>query len=287
MDAILASLAELLPNGGLVCSMQACFDDGGTGDASITCVAGYFLPDEQLAAFKGKWRELLGPRRFHMVDLVHGYKDFADMSPAERDKLVRGLIETIKQHMTLGVAMSISHAAHESRRDQMNALKVKMRSPFAMAAALCLAESSRWLERSAIAEEIAYSFETGNRKQGDANNWLAMISNNESMESRYNYVSHGFVKKNRLAALDAADLLGWEWIQECKRLSGAEKRLRRKSLDSLFAIPHLCEHYDEKNIVTAFIKVLLEPYVLPDNYEMVNLTKLNAERLKRKNETES
>jgi len=62
------------------------------------------------------------------------------------------------------------------------------------------------------------------QQEADANAFLNKIKDNPAMDERYRYVSHGFVKKNKLATLDAADLLGWEWTQQARRLAGVEKR---------------------------------------------------------------
>jgi len=53
-DSVQASIEALLPNGGWVISMQACFDEGGNGNSSITCVAGYFFRDADLPNFQQK-----------------------------------------------------------------------------------------------------------------------------------------------------------------------------------------------------------------------------------------
>ena len=208
-DSILVSIASLLPDGGWVISMQASFDDGGNGDASITCVAGYFFRDAAIPEFKKEWRSLLGARRFHMVDLVHGQEDFEDLSEPERDALARGLIAAIKQHMTLGVAISVERAAYDAYIGEQENLRKGIGSPFAMCAMLCLASSARWTEHEHIPpEETIYSFESGNSNQADANKFLNMVIKNPSMEERYNYVSHSFVKKNRLASSRCSRLAG-------------------------------------------------------------------------------
>jgi hypothetical protein len=88
------------------------------------------------------------------------------------------------------------------------------------------------------------------------------------MDIRYRYVSHGFVKKNKLAALDAADLLAWEWMQQCKRITGEEKRPVRASLKSLVEKTHVGIHVSRKNIQLALAMSLMEPYVIaPEKFE--------------------
>ncbi len=244
--------------------MQASFDDGGSGDASILCVAGYFFPDEALTPFKREWRRLLGRRRFHMVDLIHGQGDFRGLDEPEKDKLARGLIAAIKQHMTLGVVVSVERAAYDKYINEAGDLRNQVGSPFALCALLCLGNSARWMEQEDLPpEETIYSFESGNSNQRDANDFLNKIIDNPVMDERYRYVSHAFIKKNKLPSLDAADLLGWEWTQQCKRISGQEQRPARASLKSLCERPHLAEHFDMRNIRIAFAKALLEPFVVP------------------------
>jgi hypothetical protein len=253
--------------------MQACFDDGGKGDASLTCVAGYFIRDSELVPFKTAWHNLLGMRRFHMVDLVHGLGDFADLAGGDRAELIKSLIAAIKQHIYLGVVVSVERTAYDEviNNDQgvtlrTNGIDLKktIGSPFSMCAMLSIAIGNRWMEdRDLPREETTYYFESGNCKQGEADNFLKTISKQSSLDVRYNYVAHGFVKKNRLALLDAADLLNWEWTQHCKRLMGEENRPERESLKSLCEVPHVGEHFTRKNIRLAIARRLIENFVVP------------------------
>jgi hypothetical protein len=249
--------------------MQACFDDGGKGDASTTCVAGYFVRDDALTPFKKACRAVLGPRRFHMVDLVHCKEDFADLDNCQSQDMVRRLVGIIKEHITIGVVISVDRAAYEeliTRDPVVNGIDMRktIGSPFTMCAMLCLGYANRWMEENNIpCEETVYYFESGNTRQGEANNFLKTISKNRHMDIRYNYVSHGFVAKNKLTALDAADLLNWEWTQQCKRFSGEEQRSQRQSLKSLLEKPHVGDHFTSKNMRLAFVHALLEPFVLP------------------------
>ncbi|MGA3054355.1 MAG: hypothetical protein ABSD63_09115 [Candidatus Korobacteraceae bacterium] len=247
--------------------MQAGFDDGGTGNASITCVAGYFFRDDVLSDFRSEWRRLLNGRRFRMVNLVHGHKDFEDLDEPQRDELARGLIAAIKQHMTLGVVVSVERAAYDKCIAMHGDDIRSVGRPFGLCATLCLGYSARWMEEQQMPpEETIYFFESGSSNQADANKFLNSIPDNSALDERYRYVSHGFIKKNKLAALDAADLLAWEWIQQCKRLSGQEKRPTRASLRSLCERPHVGEHFDGKNMELAFARALLEPFVVPAQY---------------------
>lgn len=244
--------------------MQASFDDSGNGDQSLTVVAGYFFRDGVLEPFREEWRALLGPRRFHMVDLVHGTGDFADLDETERDRLARALIAAIKAHETLGVAIAVDRAAYDKYIDDDPSLRESVGTPYALCAMLCLADSARWMENNAVPpEETIYFFESGNSKQADANRFLNTITDNSALDERYRYVSHSFVKKNKLATLDAADLLGWEWTQQCRRLSGTEKRSTRASLKSLCEKPHVGQYFQKSDVRLAFVKALLEPYVVP------------------------
>jgi len=243
--------------------MQAAFDDGGDGSASITCVAGYFFRDEVLAPLRLEWRRLLGRRRFHMVDLVHGHEDFADLSDPKRDELAKGLISTIKQFMTVGVAFSVERASYDKYIQEVRDCRHEIGGPYALCARLCLASAARWMEQEEIpTEETTYFFESGNSKQREANEFLSSIIKNPDMDERYRYVTHSFIRKNKLPSLDAADLRAWEWNQQCKRFSGLEDRAARASLKSLCEKPHLAHHFD-RDIRIAFVHALLEPFVVP------------------------
>lgn len=262
LDPIRVSLEILLPNGGMVLSMQAAFDDSGNSDQSLTVVAGYFFRDDALTPFRNEWRDILAGRRFHMIDLVHGNNDFSNLDKAARAVLSVKLIDSIKRHMTLGSAIALENRSYHKYIAETPEMRESVGSPYAMCAMLCLATSARWMEANNIEpEETVYYFESGNSKQADADSFLNTIQNNPSMDERYRYVSHGFVKKNKLATLDAADLLGWEWTQQCRRMAGDEKRPTRASLKSLTEKPHIGEYFQGVDVHIAFARALLEPYV--------------------------
>ncbi len=243
--------------------MQASFDDSGNSDKSLTVVAGYFFRDAVLEPFRDQWRGLLGGRRFHMVDLVHGNEDFADLKELERDTLARALISTIKEYVTLGVVMSLERAAYD-RYIQDVKPSGSLGSPYSLCSMLCLGASAKWMENNEVApEETVYFFESGNSKQTEANKFLNTITSNPALDQRYRYVSHSFVKKNKLASLDAADLLGWEWTQQCRRFSGQEQRPPRASLRSLCEKPHIGQHFQGGEVRLAFVRALLEPFIVP------------------------
>jgi hypothetical protein len=244
--------------------MQASFDDGGPGDSSITCVAGYFLRDEVLAPFREEWHRLLDDRRFHMVDLVHGREDFRDLDRPQLDQLARSLIAAIKKYMTLGIVISVERAAFDECAQEPQDIRSDIGSPYSLCATLCLAYAARWMEQEDILpEETVYFFESGSKNQADANKFLDSISKNPLMDERYRYITHAEVKKNKLPSLDAADLLAWEWTQQCKRIVGQERRPPRASLKSLCEKPHIMAHYNRTNVRVAFAHVFLEPVVVP------------------------
>jgi hypothetical protein len=274
-DPIVASISSLLPDGGLVVCMQASFDDSGNSDKSLMVVAGYFFRDAALAPFNTEWRAALRGRRFHMQDLVHGNGDFADLGKESRAAIGVELIETIKRYATLGVAVSVElEAYHRYIAQSPGDSRRSIGSPYSLCSFLCLATSAHWMEAHDVPpEETVYFFESGNRKQGEADQFLNRIRENPALDQRYRYVSHGFAKKNKLPSLDAADLLGWEWTQQCRRLAGLEKRPTRKSLKSLAEIPHIAEHFQGSEVRLAFVKMLLEPHVVPHRPDVFSSVK--------------
>ena len=75
------------------------------------------------------------------------------------------------------------------------------------------------------------------------------------------------VREGALLA-SCADLLAWEWIQQCKRITGEEKRPTRASLRSLAEKPHIGDHINRKNIQLALAMRLVEPYVIaPEKFD--------------------
>ena len=264
LDPIQASISSLLPSGGLVVSMQASFDDSGNSDKSLMVVAGFFFRDSALTSFSAEWRHALNGLPFHMKDLVHGHGAFRSLDKEQRASLSIELIATIKRHATLGVAMSLEQGAYVEYLNRHPEVRDVVGSSYAMCSLLCLSAAARWMdETGAPPEETVYFFESGNSKQADANQFLTRMVKHPLVDKRYQYVSHSFVKKNKLPSLDAADLLGWEWTQECRRIMGLETRPTRKSLQALAEVPLLAHHFKKEETVFAFVQTMLEPYVTP------------------------
>jgi hypothetical protein len=155
----------------MVISMQACFDESGNSNGSVTCVAGYFFRDGDLLQFQRNWREILNGRRFHMVDLVHGHEDFVDCSEPERDAIARNLITAIKEYMTLGVVASIELEAYDKAMAEHD-IRKDVGSPYTMCAMLCLSFAARWMEEEKVLkEDTIYFFEKGNTKRHEADDF--------------------------------------------------------------------------------------------------------------------
>src|SRR6266566_8238455 len=137
--------------------MQAGFDEGGNGNGSITCVAGYFFRDHDLLRFQKQWRGLLKGRPFHMVDLVHGNEAFQGCPEPERDEMARKLIATIKEHMTLGAVVSIDHQAYDKAMAEHD-MRKDVGSPYTMSLMLCLSLAARWMEEKNVPKEDTVFF---------------------------------------------------------------------------------------------------------------------------------
>jgi hypothetical protein len=60
------------------------------------------------------------------------------------------------------------------------------------------------------------------------------------LKAEYRYVGHAFVEKQKSPAVQAADLLAWQWYTN--RLHQLEGKSRRKDCESLLKLHHSATH---------------------------------------------
>jgi hypothetical protein len=230
-----ARLLDILAPGDsyLVAMLEAYFDESGSHDGSpVLCVAGYLFEKEGAKTLDSKWRQVLERFSlpfFHMVDCAHGAEPFDKLSKDERIAVEKEMIALIRSHTIFGFAVGVDEKEYNNlfRTD----------NPFGTAYSYCcwtcLTAIHNWIARRAyMNHEIAYFFEAGHRDQGEANIVMQKIFNDPNLRREYRYGAHAFVAKEKVCAIQTADMLAWQHATHIKRkLRGQEEP--RKDLIAL------------------------------------------------------
>jgi hypothetical protein len=188
------------------------------GDEPIS-VAGYLFRPGKYKTFALKWRRFLKTAIkgrplpfFHMTKLYAGDGDYylsADRQESAelRAAILGRAVALINQHIMCGVAVVFDRAEVEwVAPENFGRL---FGSLYTSACQLCMRASANWMHEHDVHSEVAYMFESGHKFQEEANYLLNGIATAEHLTKKYNYSSHGFGDKRKIAGLQAADVLAW------------------------------------------------------------------------------
>jgi hypothetical protein len=93
---------------------------------------------------------------------------------------------------------------------------------------------------------MAYFFEAGHASAPEAHKIIHVMFSRSDIKQQFRYVGHAFVEKEKSPAIQAADLLAWQWYTD--RRHELEGRPRRKDCDSLLKAHHTVVHIEGKEL---------------------------------------
>jgi hypothetical protein len=238
--------------------VHAYFDESGSHAGSpVLCVAGYAFAKREARLLAGGWARILNKYDlpfFHMVDCAHGNEHFASLSRTQRIEAETALIGIIKRRAAHGFAVSVDLVAYRELMPDWGPAK----SPYAFCARCVIDEMGKWFFRSGFRGKSAYFFEAGHASRSEASKVVESVLTNPFsalQDVHYGYVAHSFILKQESAAVQAADLLAWQWATEVKhRMTG---RPRRKDFASLLEVPHRGTHFDRARLLY-YVQLLKE-----------------------------
>lgn len=238
----------MLPRGGHVSvQVQAFFDESGSHDGShILCVAGYIMEKRQAKKLSRDWLAALHQKNltyFHMVDCAHGNGPFANLSKPQRSELAKRMIEIIKLRTALGLAVTVN----SNDFAELIPVHPLIGSAYSFATHMALAGVFEWAQRSNAQGKIAYFFEAGHASQGEANRIMSEIFEDDERRASYHYGGHAFVEKKESPAVQAADLLAWQWYTDKRHQ--IEGKPRRKDLENLLQHRHQPLHIPRSRLL--------------------------------------
>jgi hypothetical protein len=218
----------------IVAFIKAYFDESdrsNAGGCDIFAVAGVAFTRNRAEGFAAAWRKVFGPLGgFHMRDLAHRTRNFEHLSKAETGDLLKKAVSIVNRYRLVVVACSCRVSDFEA----LSRVKFHgFNSPYAICAESCMIQLGSWLKAKRYPSRVAYFFETGHRHASDATHLLSRVSEDPSIKQAYRYRSHSFVDKQDAIALQAADLVAWEYA---KFQDDTEHQGKRKARASYLAL---------------------------------------------------
>jgi len=166
-----------------------------------------------------------------MTDLATGGGIYRDVTDARRNELVRRSVELINKHVLAAVVISC-----QSR--EVNSLAPNnvrgLRDAYSICCHMAMTQVKMWLRDTVRRDDrVAYVFDAGNTFQAETSGLISSAGPHDA--DPYRYYSHAFVPRDDLPALQAADLLAWEWTKFLDETVSRPIRRMRGALRSLIA----------------------------------------------------
>jgi hypothetical protein len=191
--------------------VQGYFDES-ERESGIFCIAGYIFAPPQKKKFVKEWSRVFGAYSggLHMRDLAQRTRSFRGIGSAEQQRLVVEAVRIINGRMTAGFAVSC------------NAKEVKEIGPkwikgfghaYPLCCHLCMTSVGKFLRAFGSADRVAYVFESGHPREGEARTFMRQVVLNADVKESYRYGRDVFLPKSDAVPLQAADLLAWEWAK--------------------------------------------------------------------------
>lgn len=233
--------------------VHAFFDESGSHAGSpVLCVAGYAFEKREARLMAKEWGAVLREYRlpfFHMVDCAHGNGAYAELTIERRIKLQTALMNIIKRRAAQGFAVSVDPAVYEEIRPTW----APASSAYAFCARSVIDEMGRWFHQTNFRGKSAFFFEDGHKSRPEADKVVESVLSNPLHQLRsvhYGYQSHSFISKMDSAAVQAADVLAWQWATDIKREVAGKPR--RKDFASLKEAPIRGAHFDRGRLEFLF-----------------------------------
>ena len=266
-EPFVSIVGALLNGGGYVVQLvHAFFDESGShADSEVLCVAGYAFEKREARLLAREWATVLRQYKlpyFHMVDCAHGNGKFAHLTKPQRIKVATSLIGIVKRRAAHGFSVSVDLAAYREVMPSWG----PTRSPYAFCARCVIDEIGRWFFKTGFRGKSVYFFEAGHESRSEAEKVVGTVLTNPLSKLRnihYGYVAHSFILKQESPAVQAADLLAWQWTTDVKhQMTGLP---RRKDFESLAQAPLRGAHFDKARLLY-YVELLME-FGVPKNHE--------------------
>lgn len=232
-------------SGDLVSMIEAYFDESGSGQGSgFFCVAGYVFDKVRCQKLDHDWKASLDPfglPYFRMSSCAHGNKPFDKLSAQQRDHVAREIIGHIQNHAICGFSTSISlEILDRHSKDDSDPFG----SAYTLLCYMTLLGVKQWADDAGFGGEIAYFFEAGDQFESQANKLMKDIFVLPEERQAFRYSAHAFVDKRKVRPVQAADVLAWHMVTDCRRK--AEGLGKRADFKELIKVPVLAREISDE-----------------------------------------
>jgi hypothetical protein len=245
-------LAGLVPSGVYVTiECQAFFDESASHDgAPILCIAGLIFKKSEAIKLGHEWSKVLRWKKlpyFHMVECAHGNGVFAKLSKDERSEVAKRMIDIIKARAVQIVAVTIDKRDFKSVMAENASAAKAYPTPYSFVSHTVMAGVRAWIYANPRVGRMHYVFEDGHDSAPQARRAMGDIFKVPEKREQYRYAGFSFVPKRDSYAVQAADLVAWQWYKDKKNL--VEGRPRRKDCESLLELHHNAAHLDRDGLI--------------------------------------
>lgn len=242
------------PKARFMVMFTAYFDDSGTHEGSkVTVVAGYISTVEQWKKLESEWRDVLndaGIEFFRMSKYESKHGPYEGWDEFKRKRVLERLILIARVRTRIPVAAAITVSDYH---EVLGA--AKRLSPYTFCALQCIAHVREWAGRYKHEEPIAYVFESGTTDATELHTMRLEIAREETLRNRYQLDSLTFQDKRANKALQAADMLAYEFYKEMVNCVIANKQTistRWSALQLLAGKPiEYCGYYDKDSLLAS------------------------------------
>ena len=225
-------------------------DESGDSDSSLFRVSGYLMTDEQFERWDSGIRAALGNelKYFHMNEGHH----------LSHPEIYRSLISLIGPDSVLaGFDVSLYESEYNQEALQIRnkqSLKYWIGDAYTFALQVLISRCGEWVADNLAADEyIAYFFESGHPREGNAGYFLNQLPSRpqEAQRVRARYASHTFIAKDGPLGylISPCDILGWH-LTNWQRSGNPQC----DGLKSLLKTQTIYRHYSADDIRAQFKK---------------------------------
>jgi Protein of unknown function (DUF3800) len=229
--------------------MRSYADESKRPGSPLLSLAGYVMTESQFNALSHHWRASLGRLAyFHMKEGHH----------TEYPEVYRSLLDCIRpEHMTAGFHVAVNEDSYNklsSTRLQGQSLRYWFGGPYTFCLNAYMLLIGEWLAKNRPEEEtVAYFFDRGHARCGEANMFLGMVASDSRFRHtklRYRMASHTFLDgKTEIGhVLQSADILAWHFnyylvkgnmLPEGRKITRAVTCFYQHYLDEETISPHI------------------------------------------------
>jgi hypothetical protein len=213
-------------------------------------LAGLIFKKSDAIKLGHEWRKVLHWKQlpyFRMVECAHGNGAFANLSKPERIEVATRMIEIIKNRAIQGLAVTVDNLDFLSVMAEYPVAARAYKTAYSFATHTVLAGVGTWLAANPKVAEMAYFFEDGHASAGQSKKIMDSLFAVPEKCEQYKYAGYGFVPKRKSYAIQAADLLAWQWYKDKKNQQ--DGRPRRKDCESLLQMHSNAAHLDRDALV--------------------------------------